>query len=166
MSGMNKSDFRSFYERHADRIYRFVLLRVGSVSVAEDLTSDIFVKALAAFGSYDSAKSDMAWIYTIARNTLANYWRDNAKAAQDVDAFDLPIAGNDFLSGVLREEDRLFLQRALQALSAEDRQLIEWKYLQGYKHEEIATFLGKSVSAIKVATHRAMKELKIACSKI
>lgn len=163
---MNKPDFRSFYERHADRVYRFVVLRVGSVPVAEDLTSDIFVKALSAYDSYDPSQSDMAWIYTIARNTLANYWRDNAKAAQDVDVLDLPVAGNDFLSGVLREEDRQYLRRALQALSAEDRQLIEWKYLQGYKHEEIATFLGKSVSAIKVATHRAMKQLKIACSKI
>lgn len=164
---MVKTDFQSFYSAHVDRIYRFVLFRVGGVqAVAEDLTSEIFLKALEAYDRYDPGQSALAWIYTIARNTLSNHYRDTAKARADVDIMDFPIAADDFLDKILAAEDRARVHKALAALSPEQRQLIELKYLQGYKHQEIAALLNKSVSAVKVATHRAIKQFKDVCFKI
>lgn len=162
---MNKPPFTTFYTAHINRIYRFVLLRVGGqVQVAEDLTSDVFLKALRAYDQYDPKQSVSAWLYTIARNTLANHYRDTSKES-DVDILDLPLAANDFLSGVLKEEDRQRVHRALAALDPEKRQLIDLKYLQGYRYEEMAVILGKTATAVKVATHRAMKLFTETCSK-
>ncbi len=162
---MEKPAFATFYKTHVDRVYRFVLLRVGGqVQVAEDLTSDVFIKALRAYGEYDPKQSVSAWIYTIARNTLANHYRDTAKES-DADILEIPLAANDFLSGVLKEEDRLRVHRALAALDPEKRQLIDLKYLQGYRYEEMAAILGKTATAVKVATHRAMKLFTETCSR-
>lgn len=161
---MSKPDFRQFYERHVDKIHRFLLLRVGgNRPLAEDLTSEVFLKALEAYDRYDPTISASAWIYTIARNQLANHWRTSGRIVDD-DVSDLPIAADDFLRGVTAEEDRQFIRGALGELNPEQRQLIEMKHLLGYAHKEIAAITGKSVTATKVATHRAMKRFTEICT--
>ncbi|TAL19526.1 sigma-70 family RNA polymerase sigma factor, partial [Patescibacteria group bacterium] len=74
---MNPEKFRKFYETHFNKIYRFVLFRVGNRELAEDLVSEIFVKALKAFPSYDESRSRSSWIFTIARNHLINHYRSS-----------------------------------------------------------------------------------------
>src|ERR1700722_12006351 len=70
-------DFETFYGEHVDRVYRFVFFRSGqNRALAEDLTGEIFLKALEHFDSYNPALSKTAWIRTIARNHLINFWRD------------------------------------------------------------------------------------------
>lgn len=161
---MSKPDFRQFYERHVDKIHRFLLLRVdGNRPLAEDLTSEVFLKALEAYDRYDPEISASAWIYTIARNHLANHWRTSGRIVDD-DVNDLPIAADDFLSGVAAEEQRKFIRDALAELEPEQRKLIEMKHLLGYAHKEIAAINGKTVAATKVATHRAMKRFTEICT--
>ena len=82
---MNKRAFEKFYEANVDRIYRYVFFRVGqNQEIAQDLTSEIFIKALNAFERYDEKVSRSSWIYTIAHNHLANYYRDR-KVASDIE---------------------------------------------------------------------------------
>ncbi len=162
---MNKPDFRQFYERNVDRIHRYLLLRTGDRAVAEDLTSDVFLKALEAYDRYDPAVSVSAWIYTIARNRLINHWREQGKTV-DVDIADLPLAGDGFLEAVVAEEGRRLVHAALARLPEEQRRLIVMKHLEGYRHDEIAAIVGKSAGAVKVATHRAMKQFTTICTQL
>ena len=157
---IQSSDFRHFYERNMERVYRFVFFRVGNnVAVAEDLTSEIFMKALHAFAHYDPKRSQSAWIMTIARNHLINHWRDK-KLHVDIDEIAFQMEGEDGQETVETKEDEQLLQHALAQLPEKDRRLIEMKHLLGYRYKDMAAELGKTSGAIRIETHRAMKKLK------
>lgn len=157
---MRKQDFAQFYEQNVDRVYRFVFFRVGrNKELAEDLVSEIFMKALAHFAKYDPTQSKSAWLYTIARNHLANYFRDRH---EEVDIEDVAFA---FVAE--RGEERVELrgvevevERALAGLALDDRRLVTMKHLEGYSYKDMAEILGRSADVLKVATHRAVQKMK------
>lgn len=167
--------FEKFYQIHFDKIYRFVFFRVGgNKELAEDLVSEIFIKALKNFDDYEEEKSKSAWIFTIARNHLANHFRDASKRVDiSLEAIDsethLEIESQDkvktnlladgFEQFVKKDAERELLQ-TLEKLPEYQRRLVTMKYLVGYSYSEMGEILGMSEGAAKVATHRAMKELK------
>ncbi len=165
-----KSEFEKFYNTHLDKVYRFVFFRSGAnKELTEDLVSEIFMKALEHFDSYDETLSQSAWVMTIARNHLINYWRDNKKTyslpeSQEledgdstVDAFWLKSAKHFFD----KEQNRREVYEALAKLSPEDAEIVTFHYLLGYSYSEIAAIKHTSEGAIKVAAHRAIKKLRI-----
>ena len=178
---MTKNNFEKFYNTHFDKIYRFVFFRVrGNKELAEDLTSEIFIKALKNFNAYEEEKSKSAWIFTIARNHLANHFRDTGKRVEiSLEAIDgethieiesqeeikTNLLADGFEQLAKKDAERELLQ-ALNKLSADARQLVTLKYLSGYSYKEIGEMLEMSEGAAKVAAYRAMKELKKYVSKI
>jgi RNA polymerase sigma-70 factor (ECF subfamily) len=157
---MQKAEFRRFYEHHVDRVYRFILFRVGMRrEVAEDLTSEIFMKALDHFADYDPEKSQSAWIMTIARNHLINHYRDK-KEQIDIDDVAFTLMGSDGRTDAEVTDDRRCLYEALAELESEERKIIELKYLQGFPYGEIAELIKKTAGAARIEAHRAMKKLK------
>jgi RNA polymerase sigma-70 factor (ECF subfamily) len=158
-----KKEFEKFYNTHIDKVYRFVFFRVsGNKDVAQDLVSEIFMKALEHFGDYDKDISTSAWIMTIARNHLANYWRDHRHMTnlpedeeESSDKFWLTIAVNKFKI----EEIKLQLRELLDGLSDADQEIVTFHYLLGYSYAEIAEMKQMTETAIKVAAHRAIKKL-------
>jgi len=157
---MQKSDFKRFYHKHFDRVYRFVLFRVNmNKEVAEDLTSEIFMKALEHFASYDPERSQTAWIMTIARNRVMNHWRDS-KNHVDIDDLVFCLEGSDGSQDAESRDDIKQVQKALRTLDPKDRQLIEMKHLLGYRYKEMQEVLGTKAATLRVETHRAMKKLK------
>ena len=152
--------FAKFYKANIDRIYRFVFFRVQDQAIAEDLTSEIFLKALNAFDRYDVKQSRSAWLYTIARNHLINYYRDK-KQEIDIDKIEFELVGEDGRETMERLSAVEVIKRAVNKLSKNEQQLVTMKHLQGYTYSEMAEILGKSHNALKVATHRALKKLKL-----
>lgn len=158
---MHKSDFQDFYQTYLDRVYRFLYFRLGGKrEVAEDLTSEIFMSALKHYATYDPSKSTSAWIMTITRNRLANYWRD-LKQNADVDELAPLLIGTDGRVEMVRTELGMNLKDLLGMLDAKDRQLIEYKYLLGYNYKEMGELFDRSAGALKVETHRVMKKLRV-----
>lgn len=158
---MSKDRFRQFYEHHFPKIFRFVFFRVGgSREVAEDLTSEIFIKAFNAFDRYDETRSQSSWIFTIARNHLANYYRSAGREVTDENFESLPVAADDLEERVAAGEEEAVLLRAIGQLRPKDAVLIRMKYLDGLSYEEMAANLSRERGALKVATFRAMQELK------
>lgn len=157
---MERADFKAFYNKHFDRVYRFVFFRVsGNEEVAQDLTSEIFMRALKHFAKYDPAKSETAWIMTIARNHVINHYRDT-KHHTDLEEVKFTLEGSDAREDEVAKDDKRRLLEALNELNEEERQVIEMKHLQGYRFKEIAEALGKSAGACRIEAHRAMKKLK------
>jgi len=157
---MQKSDFKRFYHKHFDRVYRFVLFRVQmNREVAEDLTSEIFIKALEHFATYDPDRSQTAWIMTIARNRVMNHWRDQKHHA-DIDDLTFCLEGSDGVRDVQSRDDVRQVRQALRKLNEKDRQLIEMKHLLGYRYKEMQEVLDTKASTLRVETHRAVKKLK------
>lgn len=142
-------------------MYRFLFFRVyQNVDVAEDLTSEVFMKALKAYETYDPNKSQKAWIMTIARNHLINYYRDR-KETTDIDEIAFKIEGVDGKEFEFAQDDIRQIHDALSQMEPKDRDLIELKYLQGYRYKEIASMYAKTPGAVRVETFRAMKKLKV-----
>ncbi|MFH1142327.1 MAG: sigma-70 family RNA polymerase sigma factor [Candidatus Uhrbacteria bacterium] len=155
-----KREFSKFYKANIDRIYRFVFFRVKDQETAEDLTSEIFMKALKAFDRYDVKQSKSAWLYAISRNHLINYYRDK-KETIDIDQFQFELLGEDGRETIERNVGIQILKSALNKLSSHEQQIVTMKHLQGYTYTEMAEILGKSHNALKVATHRALNKLKV-----
>lgn len=153
-------DFAKFYDKHIDAVYRFVYFRVGQKrEVAEDLTSDIFISALDAFDRFDPSKGEKAWIMTIARNKLINYWRDK-KEQVDIDEVAFTLVGEEGREAAELREELETLREGIKKLKPPERVLIEKKYLLGYRYKEIAKELGKTAGSVRVETHRAMRKLR------
>jgi RNA polymerase sigma-70 factor (ECF subfamily) len=159
---MEIKDFKKFYDANFGRIYRYVAVRVADRATAEDLTSEIFLKALRAFGGYDEARSRSAWIFTIARNHLANHFRSAGREVTDEDFDDLPLAAGDAAEQAERRYDLDLMLRTLGAMPRAAQALIRMKYLEELTYGEMAERLGKDQNALKVATFRAMTELRAA----
>lgn len=163
-----KKDFEHFYTTHFDKVYRFIFFRVGcNQDLAEDLVSEIFMKALKNFDSYDAAVSQSAWIMTIAKNHLLNYWRDRkntvplptsetAETGEGSDAFWLKSSLLQLQQTVEQRE----IAELLLGLDEASREIVTFHYLLGYSYSEIAQKLGMSEGAVKVAAHRAIKKMR------
>src|SRR5438067_9838247 len=77
--------FGELYDRHFNQIYRFVYSRVGEQAAAEDVTSEVFMKALRGIGRYqDTGRPFQAWLYQIAVNAIADKYR-SARPLDDID---------------------------------------------------------------------------------
>ncbi len=158
---MERRHFPTFYRTHVKRVYRFIFYRVGGrKEVAEDLTQDVFMKALAAFERYDPALSESSWIYTIARNHLINYVQKQRPAV------DLETIENtdwdkvDWAERMSVSHDEKRLLNAISQLPKEDAEIVRLKYLEGWPYEDIAEKMSKNTGALRVQAHRALKELK------
>lgn len=158
-----KKEFEKFYNSHVDKVYRFVFFRVNcNKELAQDLVSEIFIKAMEHFADYDENLSKSAWIMTISKNHLANYWRDKkptSEIPEDEDGlaegFWLKSAVNSFK----KDRDKQELSSFLEALDEESREIVTFHYILGYSYAEIAGMRGMTETAIKVASHRAIKKL-------
>lgn len=159
----SKKEFEKFYNTHVDKVYRFVFFRVGgNKELAQDLVSEIFIKALEHFSDYDETKSTSAWIITIAKNHLANYWRDKKPTsslpedeAESNDDFWLKSAISLSKKDALKRE----VGELLQKLDENTREIVTFHYILGYNYAEIAAMKNMSETAVKVAAHRAIKKL-------
>jgi len=157
---MQQRKLRKFYEKHLDGVYRYVFFRVGkNREVAEDLTSEIFIKIIKNFDKYDPKRSEKAWVMTISRNHLINHYRDN-KITDDIDEISFKLEGID---GIVEEElndDFRQLDDALSQLSKDERRMVEMKYLEGYKYKDVGEKMKKTSGAVRIQTYRAMQKLK------
>ena len=111
--------FLALYERYADRIYGYCHARLGSREAAEDATSEVFTKALAAIGRYQDA-CFAAWLFRIAHNVVADTYRRRPVAPLDI-ALDRPdpARGPDLVRAVRACADEL--SRLLNHRPAADR---------------------------------------------
>jgi len=169
---MSKRKFEKFYNIHIDKVYRYVFFRVNQdKEQAEDLVSEIFLKALNSFAKYDKKISVSAWIMTITKNHLANHWRDRKEAvsiemieSSSDDEDGNKISNYSLLSKAIDNfnlwHNKAELVRLLYKLNEKDRDIVTLHYLCGYKYTEIAEMKKMNVSAVKVSSHRAVKKLR------
>jgi RNA polymerase sigma-70 factor (ECF subfamily) len=151
------------YDHYLDPIYRFIYYKVFSQEVAEDLTSDTFLKALRQLGSYHSGKGRFnSWLYRIARNTVVDYYRTKKEHAPIDDIFDLGQDDRtpeqiDTLASLARIEEYL------QTLPARQREIITLRVWEGKSFAEIATLLDGTEASMKMAFSRSIRELRRVC---
>jgi len=140
------------------RVHGYVAFRIGPGPDAEDVTSEVFERALRYRDSFDPAKgTPTAWLLGIAQHAVDDLFRRRSRqtvtAADDVDA-----AGRDDADPV----SRIAVQRALTQLGARDRDLLALRYGVGLSTKQVATVLKLNPGAVDVAVHRARERLSAA----
>ncbi len=149
------AEFAPLYRRYVRPIYAFCFQRLGTRELAEDATSQTFVKAMAALPGYRS-NSFRAWLYAIARNVVTDVHRTHSMVSLD-DA--PPAVGGDLETEVLQRASDLDVGQLLDQLTSEQRDVVELR-LAGLKGPEIAEALGRSHGAVRALQFRAYQHLR------
>jgi RNA polymerase sigma-70 factor (ECF subfamily) len=154
--------FGELYDRYVGLVFRYVYYRVGDRSLAEDFTSETFLRALRRIATYTWQGRDFgAWLVTIARNLMADHFK-SSRFRLEVTTDDLADADRreegperSVVSSMMNED----LLAAVKELGAEQQECIVLRFLQGLSVAETAQVMGKNDGAIKAMQYRAIRTL-------
>ncbi len=136
-------------------MYSFVAYRIGAGHDAEDVTGEVFERALRYRKGYDPAKgAPLAWLVGIARRVLADRALQGTETVAEVPDSAAP--------GELAHDsvERLTLAAAVERLSDKDRELVAMRYGADMKAAQIAEVLETTTNSVEVALHRALRRLR------
>ncbi|MGH3496586.1 MAG: sigma-70 family RNA polymerase sigma factor [Nocardioidaceae bacterium] len=154
--------FGQLYDHYSTSIYRYCYYRVSSVTLAEDLTSETFFRALRSISSFSWQGRDFgAWLTTIARNLVTDHYKSSRTRLEMV-ADELPEPDTQVSStedDVLAHLTNQRLMAGLKDLSIEQRDCLVMRFLQGLSIAETAKALARSEGAIKQLQLRAVRNL-------
>ncbi|RMF45094.1 MAG: sigma-70 family RNA polymerase sigma factor [Anaerolineae bacterium] len=155
--------FGILYERYVSQIYNYIYYRVGNVHDAEDLTERVFMRAMKHIRNYHNRGLPFsAWLYRIAHNLVANWYRDTSRR-KEIPIHDIiPVpAGEDHPeSSVLATEEREALLKVIRDLPPERQQLLILKFVERLSNAEIGRIMGRTEGAIKSLYHRTLISLR------
>lgn len=159
--GLDTDSFRSFYDGALPRIYGYFLHRCGgSVTVAEDLTQETFLAAVAELKRSRRVRTPMAWIYGIARHKLLDHYRRQQRVDRRVAVV---WEAESLEEDLVVEDTQEARDRAIAALASvvpSQRAAIVLCYLDGYSVPEAARLLDKSVEAVESLLARGRQNFK------
>jgi RNA polymerase sigma-70 factor (ECF subfamily) len=142
------------------RVYAYVAYRIGDGADAEDVTSDVFERAVRYRKSYDRRKGEpAAWLIGIARRSIDSHLAARAPSAGEVP----DIAATDDLEETTAE--RIDLVRVLATLDDRDRELLALRYGADLSARQIAELLEQRTNTVEVALHRALARLRRAIER-
>jgi len=156
------SAFSALYTAYVGKIYRFIALKVSSVQEAEDLTHEVFLKALSNIRKYEKrGASFTSWLYEIARNKVIDHYRTK-KVNVGLEVIDAEIVSEDVpLTQTLDNEfQNERVRQAILALPEEYQTVLILRFTEDLSPKEIAKIVGKSEGSIRVTQHRALERLK------
>jgi RNA polymerase sigma-70 factor, ECF subfamily len=154
--------FGNLYDRYVDSVFRYVLFRVGDRTLAEDVTSETFLRAFRRIASISYQGRDVgAWFVTIARNLVLDHVK-SSRFRLEVATAD-PDDGRSVESGpesqVLTRLTHAELLRCVQQLGDDQRECIVLRFLQGLSVSETAAIMDRNEGAVKALQHRAVRRL-------
>lgn len=154
------SAFAPLYERYFPRIYAYCLRRVENRQDAEDLTSSIFMQAVANLHGF-RGESFAAWLFQIAHNMVINQLRRQpAHFPLEEDESTIPAKTPEPIDRIIADEEHQLLKKLVATLTDEQRDLLALKMAGELTSNEIGTVLGKNPGAVRVELHRIIKQLR------
>jgi len=153
-------EFQTFYQENLSLIYRYVFSKVGNREEAEDLTSQIFIKAIRGIDTERGPQSMQKWLFQVARTTIADYWRVYYRVSVN-SLEELLEAGWE---GPVEEEPAAIssrplerVQRILRALPEHYREVLNCRFLLNLSIKDTALRLSLTEANVKVLQFRALK---------
>jgi RNA polymerase sigma-70 factor (ECF subfamily) len=161
----DRTAFHVFVVRHRASVWRYARLLCRSDADAEDVLQRTFIEAWRHAGQARSEGSSKGWLMTIARHSAYRMGRPRAGAPSTFASIDALGEAAGFADDAGPEErlaaaeERALLERALQRLSIEDREVLTLHELEGLSGREVAETTGLSLAAMKSRLHRARLRL-------
>ncbi|CAA9304435.1 MAG: hypothetical protein AVDCRST_MAG77-6235 [uncultured Chloroflexi bacterium] len=159
------SSFGQLYERYFDKVYGYLSFKLGSAADAEDLTGQVFLKALESLGGYKwTGIPFQAWIFRIAHNLMVDSLRRKGRRPSEPLDEALPVAderrGVDPEAALDENLTREGLIEAMSRLTELQRQVIAYKFAGRLSNAEVAHLMGKSEGAVKALQHAGLASLQ------
>jgi len=156
--------FAQLYEEHFDKIYRYLALRIGNETEAEDMTQQVFLNALQSISSFRwKGIPFSAWLFRIAHNQAVDYLRRKKRTTVPLDE---SLASNEDTPQRVAEY-KLDIEQLLLAtkqLPEAQREVISLRFTSGLSIAQVAKVMGKSQGAVKALQHSAIVALRRALS--
>jgi RNA polymerase sigma-70 factor (ECF subfamily) len=153
--------FVALYDRYFDLVYGYVRLRIGDRPTSEDVTSQVFVTALAKIDGFRGHGPFAAWLFRIAANAVRSEQR-RRRPVGNVDTLleGLPAADPGPAEVTLARERQARLHAAVAGLDRDEQHLLALRYGAGMSFEEVADSLGIAPGAARVRMHRVIEQLR------
>lgn len=149
------------YRQHHDAVFRYIRARVGSHAEAEDLTSDVFCKAVVGLSRYRPLRSSaLPWLYTIAAHRVADHYRAARPTNVLDDADQVPDRAPSPLDVAVTHDLVRQVWELAKRLPASQRTALWLRYGEELELREIAARMGRSVEAVKLLVHRAVRAIR------
>jgi RNA polymerase sigma-70 factor, ECF subfamily len=150
--------FRRLYEQYARPIYRYLHSIVGNQADAEDLTSQVFLKALEDLDKFRNQGGFRAWLFTIARSKAMDAYRKRRRELP-LDEVNLPSREPDPLATAIHQDEVDRMRKRIHALPEAEQELIRLRFVAGLGFAEIGTVLKRSEGAVKKELYRLLDRL-------
>ena len=153
-----KDCFVFYYNKYKDKIYSYFWFRVNfDQKTAEDLTSEVFIKALKNFEKFDVTRSFQAWIYAISRNHLINYYKASKRETSLAEAEGIVKLFHTQVDEKLELEEVI---KVINSMEGNYKEIILLRFIEGLTNQEIAQLLGKEEGAVRTQISRSMSKLR------
>lgn len=156
--------FAELYDLYVEKIYRFVYLKVSHRQLAEDITSDVFLKAWQYLTDVEKGKRIKhfsGFIYRVTRNAIIDTYRKKSRQVET--SLDIHIdirAQESHVEVIHRKHDSAQILTLVKKLKQEYQEVVTLRYVEGMSTKEIAALMDKRPTAVRVMLHRAMKKLQ------
>jgi RNA polymerase sigma-70 factor (ECF subfamily) len=149
------------YREHAAPVWRYVRARLPDDADAEDVTSDVFLRAHRSLGAYDPAQgSPRAWLIGIARHAVADWWR---RRGREDPVADLPLLEADEPDPAValgRLDDAADVRAVVGLLSEREQEALRLRFAAELPSAEVGAAMGISAPAARMLVHRAVMKLR------
>ena len=152
--------YTELYRQYLPRILNYIRLRVGGEDLAQDLTAETFERAVSRQHTLRRREAFGAWLFTIARNTVAGYYRRRRPTVSLEQAAQRPAPGPSPPEAVMRREELARLRIALTALSKREQEIIRLRFGAGLGNKEVGEILRLRAGHVAVILYRALRKLR------
>jgi RNA polymerase sigma-70 factor (ECF subfamily) len=157
---IDKQALLEIYEYYSPEIFRYACRLLHDNHLAEDCVADTFLRLLIAVRSGVLLGNIRAYLYRIAHNWIMDHYRRHPQADSSLEENHHMNAEDNPSQRVADEADAQRIRAALLKLSAEQRQVIELRFMENWSHADVADVLGKTVEATRALQYRAIEALR------
>ncbi len=160
----DKRAFEEIYRLFFTPVYRYIFLRVKDKRQVDILTQDVFIKVYGALGTFEAtAASPLSYFFTVARNTIIDYWRKDRNQVlfgkEDLMLL-VPDPADNPEQSFEKVETKAYLYRAINQLKQHEREALTMRYLNEIPNTEIAKHMERTVESVRQLQSRALKSLR------
>jgi RNA polymerase sigma-70 factor (ECF subfamily) len=158
---LDKDALVEIYDLYSDALFAYAYKQLGDAEVAEDLVSETFYRFLGAIERGGGPEDHLrAYLYRITHNLINDHFRQKSPPTLELKEERIPEEKPGPPSRLIHKQDVERIRSALRLLTAEQRQVVVLRFLEGWSSQEIAKAMNKSLGAIKALQHRGLAALK------
>jgi RNA polymerase sigma-70 factor, ECF subfamily len=157
--------FDGLYLLFADRVFRYLLARIGDPDLAEDIAAQVFLRLIEKIGIYrigprDNVAIFSAWLYRLAHNKMVDVLRSHKRSQESPLEHAALVASGDTMEAVEEHLDFRQILQTLRVLNDQQREVIVLRFVEEMSIAETAQIMQKSEGAVKALQHRALETLR------